>query len=291
MSTSENTRLQVVFDDLQSTIADLIIKHGVTEQEFQQVIAWALDVAEAGEIPMTIYQFFMHPVLEVNLGAAYANPEKDGASPWIGRGPAYVPGAPVLERPYALPMRPDEPGEALFVSGQVRSTSGEPIAGAELDIWMTNAKGDYSNLTAEMIRPLVIDLDESLPPFNLRGKLLTDDEGRFEYRTVMPGIEVMGIDEDGPLGRLIKKLDRVDTRPLHIHAIVTAAGFHTLTTQSHFEGDPRVGNTLEPRTTPESSVHATQLHDDPADFKARGLDAPYHTVTHDFVLRPVTPAV
>ena len=105
------------------------------------------------------------------------------------------------------------------------------------------------------------------------------------------GLEVMGIAEDGPLGRLIKKLDRVDTRPLHIHAIVTAAGFHTLTTQSHFEGDPRVGNTLEPRTTPESSVHATQLHDDPADFKARGLDAPYHTVTHDYVLRPVTPAV
>jgi catechol 1,2-dioxygenase len=223
----------------------------------------------------------MHPVLEANLGAAYANPEKDGASPWVGRGPAYVPGAPVLERPYALPMRPDEPGEALFVSGQVRSTSGEPIAGAELDIWMTNAKGDYS----------VIDIDESLPPFNLRGKLLTDDEGRFEYRTVMPGIEVMGIAENGPLGRLIKTLDRVDIRPLHIHTVVTAAGFHTLTTQSYFESDPVVYKTLEPRTTPESSVHATQLHDDPADFKARGLDAPYHTVTHDYVLRPVTPAV
>jgi catechol 1,2-dioxygenase len=188
-------------------------------------------------------------------------------------------------------MRPDERGETLFVSGQVRSTSGEPIAGAELDVWMTDATGNYSNMTPEMFAPLVIPIDESQPPFNLRGKMVTDDEGRFEYRTVMPGIEPGGVAADGPLDAFVKKLDLVDLRPLHIHAIVGAAGFHTLTTQTHFAGDPYIGNTLEPRSTPEASVSVAQLHDDPDDFKARGLDAPYRTVTVDYVLRPVTPAV
>jgi catechol 1,2-dioxygenase len=38
-------------------------------------------------------------------------------------------------------MRHDKPGEALVVSGTVRSTIGEPITGALLDIWQTNAEG------------------------------------------------------------------------------------------------------------------------------------------------------
>ncbi|MFE9453953.1 hypothetical protein [Streptomyces sp. NPDC006739] len=86
------------------------------------------------------------------------------------------------------------------------------------------------------------------------------------------------------------KLHRVDVRPLHIHAIVSAPGFHTLTTQSHFSSDPSVGNTSEPRSTPESTVFDTQLHDAPDGFKRRGLDAPYYTMTNNYVLRPVNKA-
>ncbi|MDX2735602.1 dioxygenase family protein [Streptomyces caniscabiei] len=290
MSTLQNTRLRVVFDDLQSTVVDLMVKHGVTREEFGQAIAFVKDLVEADEFDLMLLPYFGYGVAAANEGREYANPERDGASTFLPTGPAYVPGAPVLERPYVLPMRPDEPGETLFVSGQIRSTSGEPLAGAELDIWMANNVGDYSNMTPEMLAPLVLELDESLPPFNLRGRMLTDEDGRFEYRTVMPRIEDLGIPDGGPLDRFFRNLGHVEVRPLHIHAVVSATGFHTLITQAHFSGDPNVGNTTEPRSTPESSVFETQLHDDPNDYKNRGLDAPYYTMTIDYVLRPVAPA-
>lgn len=262
MNAQENARLQVIFDDLQSTIADLIIKHEVAEEEFQKTIATINDLAKAGELPLTALTFFAFGVMAVNHGSAYKAPERDGATAWLPKGPAYVPGAPVQDNPCVLPMRPDEPGETLIVSGQVRSTDGTPIAGAEIDVWTTNNAGDYSGLTPEMLAPLTLDLDDSLPTYNLRGKIRTDAEGRYEYRTVMPGIEDLGIPEGGPLDRLYRALDRVEVRPLHIHAIVTAEGFHALTTQSHFSDDPQAArprNRCPHRTRPCSTLNCTTI--------------------------------
>lgn len=217
---------------------------------------------------------------------AYANPDKDGATAWVPRGPAYVPGAPLLDPPYVLAQRPDEPGETLFVSGTVRSTTGEPIAGALLDIWLTDAEGHYSNLTREMLGPAGAHIDGSLPTYNLRGRLTTDEHGHFEYRAVVPGIEEVGVPAGGPLERLVKALDRVGVRPRHIHAIVSHKGFHTLTHQIHFDGDPNVECVIEGAVA-HSTVLKSELHGDPADFKERGLDKPYRTLTCDYVLRPV----
>ncbi|MFJ7049965.1 hypothetical protein ACIQVC_42125 [Streptomyces sp. NPDC101112] len=54
-------------------------------------------------------------------------------STWMATGPAYVPGAPEIHNPGVLPMAPDEPGDTLFASGVVRSTSGKPLPGAVTD--------------------------------------------------------------------------------------------------------------------------------------------------------------
>ena len=48
-------------------------------------------------------------------------------------GLARVPGAPLLDPPYKLPRRRDEPGDVLVLSGTVRATDGAPLPGAELD--------------------------------------------------------------------------------------------------------------------------------------------------------------
>ncbi|MEV0386309.1 hypothetical protein [Nonomuraea sp. NPDC050643] len=159
-------------------------------------------------------------MLKATEGAAYAHPEKDGASHWEMEGPAYLPGAPLLESPAVLPMRPDESGEPLIVSGTVRS-----------------------------------------------------------------GLETLGFKPDhSPLTALTQALELPGMRPLHIHAIVSADDFLPLTTQLYFDGDPLVSRTIE-GPVPASAVKSTDLHDAPADYRARGLNGPYRTLTHDYALR------
>jgi catechol 1,2-dioxygenase len=99
----------------------------------------------------------------------------------------------------------DEPGERFVVSGVVRDQRCKPVRGAILDIWQADAKGGY-------------DLKE----FHLRGTLKTDDEGRYELHTIVPGHYLNG--------------DRY--RPAHIHVKVWTRGREPLTTQLYFAGDP-----------------------------------------------------
>jgi catechol 1,2-dioxygenase len=279
-----NDRLSVIFDDVQRALGEVIERHQVTQAEFGAALGWLTTAAQEGELPLAALLFLGFPLLQANDGGAYTRPESDGASTWIPAGPAYVANAPILERPYVLPMRPDEPGEALVVSGTVRSTTGEPIAGALLDIWQTNAEGHYSDMTPEMVFPLVIHIDDSLPSFNLRGRLTTDDQGRYEYLTVIPGAEELGILDSGPLRALMTALDKVDERPRHIHALVTHDGFHDLTHQIHFDGDPELTRVTE-GTVPAAVTYQAQAAAAPAHYATLTVDRPHRTLMCDYVLR------
>ncbi|MFI7135134.1 hypothetical protein ACIBQ1_56430 [Nonomuraea sp. NPDC050153] len=286
MSRSQ-TRLQVVFGDLRHAVDDVILKHQVTIEELFTVIGWFEQIVDADELRPAGILFFK-TVLKATEGAAYAHPEKDGASHWEMEGPAYIAGAPLLESPAVLPMRPDEPGEPLIVSGTVRSTSGEVLPGAVLDVWQIDANCIYSGMMTGDFGPLDIPNDSTgIPTFNLRGRVIADHEGHYEFRTVMPGLETLGFKQDhSPLTALTQALELPGMRPLHIHAIVSADGFLPLTTQIYFDGDPLVSGTIE-GPVPAAAVKTTELHDAPADYQARGLSGPYRTLTYDYVLRPV----
>ncbi|MFC5168837.1 hypothetical protein ACFPOI_59765 [Nonomuraea angiospora] len=126
------------------------------------------------------------------------------------------------------------------------------------------------------------------PPVASRPRLATggaegaDREGRYKFRTVMPGLETLGFKQDhSPLTDLTKALELPGMRPLHIHAIVSVDGCLPLTTQIYFDGDPLVSGTIE-GPVPAAAVKSTELHDDPVDYQAR------RTLTCDYVLRPAT---
>jgi catechol 1,2-dioxygenase len=229
-------------------------------------------------------------VLRGTEGATYAHPETDGASHWEMEGPAHLPGAPLLDSPAVLPMRPDEPGEPLIVSGTVRSTTGEPLPGAVLDIWQIDADDVYSGMKTEDfgmlgIMPDVPNDATGIPTYNLRAKIVADGDGHYEFRTVMPGVESFGFKPGSPLTALTQALRLPGERPLHIHSIVSADGFLPLTTQIYFNGDPLVDGVIE-GPVPRAAVKTTALHDDPDDFHAHGLDEPYRDLTYDYALRP-----
>ena len=131
-------------------------------------------------------------------------------------GPFYVPGSPERELGASM-VEYDDGGEPAVLRGTVRSEAGEPVPGASLDVWQNAATGFYA-----------VQQPDVQPPTNLRGLYRSDEAGRFEIRTVRP--VPYPIPDDGPVGRLLAATARHPWRAAHIHAIVSADGYQTLTT-------------------------------------------------------------
>lgn len=210
-------RLNAILDDVQRALVDIITRHRVTAEEFRAATEF---LAEAGqqhlEIPLLLDVFLASAVDDV----AHAS---EGTESNI-EGPLYVADAPMLQPPYVLPRRADEPGEKLIFSGTVRATDGSPLAGATLDVWQANGATEYSNFNPDV------------PEYNLRGRLRTDDDGGFEFETVVPS--PYEVPTSGATGRLLAALGRSAFRPAHIHFKISHEAASPLTTQIYFEDDP-----------------------------------------------------
>ncbi len=63
---------------------------------------------------------------------------------------------------------------------------------------------------------------------HLRGRYLTRDDGTYAFVAVRP--VPYPIPDDGPVGRMLAASGRHPWRPAHIHMIVRAPGFKTVTT-------------------------------------------------------------
>jgi catechol 1,2-dioxygenase len=138
----------------------------------------------------------------------------DGATESTVLGPFYVPGAPL--RGYGESMAEEPAGMPAWVHGRVLSTTGEPIADAELDVWQNGA-----DLLYAVQRP-------EAPEDHLRGRYRTRADGTFAFVAVRP--VAYSIPDDGPVGRMLAATGRHPWRPAHIHMIVRADGFRTVAT-------------------------------------------------------------
>ena len=262
-----NTRLVEFFEDLIREAHTLIEKHHITHDEYRQAVGFLVAAVQAGEIPLLMDLFLESKVDEVEH-------TRHQGSPSAIEGPFYLPDAPILAYPYALPTRADESGNVLFFTGTVRATDGAPLAGAMLDMWQADASGSYSGFS-------------ETPPPNLRGRFTTDEEGRFEVRTVVPG--AYEIPKAGPTGRLLAALGRHAWRPAHLHVKLTHASVEPMTSQIYFEGDRWLDSDVANAVKP-GLVVTVDRHADPRDVRNRGLDRPYFIARYDFVLQAQTPA-
>ncbi len=126
-------------------------------------------------------------------------------------GPYHRAGAPFR----AKITPPLEPGTVLLISGRVwAQDTRRPLANCTLDVWQANAQGRYDND------------DPQRPPaatfFKNRARLITDENGYYEYETIHPGAYQIGPNA---------------WRPPHIHYWVRHAGYRELVTQLYFQGD------------------------------------------------------
>lgn len=117
-------------------------------------------------------------------------------------------------------------GEEIMLFGRVTDSEGRGVAGAEIDVWQTNAEGLYDLQAHD---PSVMDM---------RGRVRCDSEGRFHFRTVRP--IGYSIPMDGPVGELVRQQARHGFRPAHIHILIAAPGYRELVTALYFADDEHV---------------------------------------------------
>ena len=145
---------------------------------------------------------------------ALANPLPAGATESTVLGPFYVPGSPA--RGYGESLAEGQAGTPAWVYGRVLDLDGRPIAGAELDVWQNGENRLYAVQ------------DPDAPEHHLRGRFQSREDGRYAFLAVRP--VPYTIPHDGPVGRMLAATGRDPWRPAHIHMIVRASGYRTLTT-------------------------------------------------------------
>ncbi|MGI9509551.1 MAG: hypothetical protein ACR2QJ_09415 [Geminicoccaceae bacterium] len=124
-------------------------------------------------------------------------------------GPFYVADTPVVDDL----DRHGKPGDPLLLSGRIIS-AGEgqpPIKGAQIEIWQTDGNGNYYPDN----NGRYADYDDEA--IDLRGTVISDEEGRFSVKTLVPG--------------------GYFPRPRHFHFRITAPDHAPLVTQLYITGD------------------------------------------------------
>jgi protocatechuate 3,4-dioxygenase beta subunit len=116
-------------------------------------------------------------------------------TPSLTEGPYYKAGSPEQTDLYQDGMT----GTKLVVTGYVYDTNCQPVAKAWLDFWQADANGNYDN-----------------SGYTLRGHQYTDENGRFQLTTVVPGL--------------------YPGRTEHIHFKVQAHNGQIITSQLFFPG-------------------------------------------------------
>jgi protocatechuate 3,4-dioxygenase beta subunit len=128
-------------------------------------------------------------------------------------------------------VRSPTPGPAIFVDCWVKDAKGNPIAGAEVDVWHSSPEGFYEQQ------------DPKQAPMNLRGKFLTDAEGHFWFRSVKPAGYPIPV--NGPVGDLVRAGKRHNFRPAHLHFLIFKEGFKTLISQIYSNDDDKLDTDVQ----------------------------------------------
>lgn len=142
-------------------------------------------------------------------------------------GPFHVDGSPHRKNGESIIDHGYDTDEHLTLSGTVKDTKGNPIGGAELDVWQVQSNGFY-------------DVQQGANWRNLRGIYTTDERGTFEIKTVRP-VDYT-IPDDGPVGQMLHAAGRDKWRPAHIHTVVSAMGFIPVVTHLFDSASPYLKN-------------------------------------------------
>ena len=220
MSEDTDERLKFVLERLAHHLHDFVRETGLTHEEWRKGLEL---LTKAGKISTPERNEFIlfSDVLGLSSLVDMIH-SSDAATPSSVLGPFHILGAPEL--PVGGDLLRNNDGDAVVVSGRVLNQAGNPIEGAQLEIWQTADNGLYSNQ------------DDAQPDYNLRAQQTTKSDGVYLFSTVRPAPYT--VPDDGPVGELLHATGRHPWRPSHLHFIVTAAGYTTLVTEVFPSDDP-----------------------------------------------------
>jgi hydroxyquinol 1,2-dioxygenase len=270
MKRTPDARTKEILQSMVRHLHAFVRETKLTEKEFDQAIN---HVAALGQLTTESHNEvrLMAGTLGVSTMVCLMNNGLNAATESSANllGPFWRAGSPKTENDSSL-LRSPTPGPALYFQGWVRDAEGEPITGAEVDVWHASPVGLYENQDPEQAE------------MNLRGTFTTDASGKFSFRSIKPAGYPIPI--NGPVGALLNAQKRHNFRPAHLHFLIYKPGFKTVTSQIYSPDDPHLETDSQFGVT-RALVGTFVAHEnEPAPDP--GVTGTWYTLQHTFVLQP-----
>ncbi|WP_104204400.1 catechol 1,2-dioxygenase [Billgrantia saliphila] len=262
-------RAKQIMHRLLSDLFRLIDDFDVTPEEYWSAVSVLNALGQGTQFGLLSPGLGFDHFLDMRMDAADEAARRNGGTPRTIEGPLYVAGAPEAVGFARMDDGRDPDGETMWLTGQVRDTDGKPIAGAKVEIWHADSKGGYSFF------------DPSQSEYNLRRTIVTDAEGRYTARSIIPS--GYGVPEGCATDQVLKALGRHGERPAHIHYFISAPGYRHLTTQINLAGDPYTFDDFAFATREELVIEGQRI-EDAAEAEKRGLEGLFTEVVFDVEL-------
>ena len=211
---SGDERLRTLAQSLARHLHAFAAEVGLTQHEWEEGIRILTETGHLTDDRRQEFILWSDTLGLSMLVDALANPLPRGATESTVLGPFYVPGSP--RRPYGASIAEEAAGTPTWVHGRVLDVGGEPIGGAELDVWQNGDDQLYAVQNPEA------------PEDHLRGRFTARDDGSYAFLAVRP--VPYTIPDDGPVGRMLAATGRHPWRPAHVHMIVRAPGYRMVAT-------------------------------------------------------------
>ncbi len=234
MANASNPRVGMLIESLVKHLHAFVLETRLTEAEFEYALGFINAIGQATSATKNEAVLVADLLGVSSVVALLNNADAHGESDAALLGPFWRAGSANMQ-PGASIAAAGTPGVPLEAGGLVQDKQGQPLAGVTVDVWHASPSGLYENQ------------DEAQPDMNLRGRFLTNDQGRFFFRSVRPAGYPVPV--DGPGGILLRAQGRHEFRPAHLHFMLSKPGFKVLTTQVYADdseqlhSDPTFGVT------------------------------------------------
>ena len=271
LAQTKDARLKAVMTSLVRHLHDFVRDVDLSFDEWNRAIDF---LTRTGQMCSDKRQEFilLSDVLGVSmLVDAVNHRQREGATETTVLGPFYV--GEHKPTPHGTDISASLPGERMFVQSRVTDLAGKPLAGVPVDIWHADDDGYYDSQ-----RPSY----ETEGPSS-RARFITDADGRFFFRTILPCS--YPIPTDGPVGEMILQVRRHAMRPAHVHFLVNAPGYEPLVTHVFIDGDKYLDSDVV-FGVKNDLIAKIEKRTDPVMPDGKPATPPWHLMTYDFRMKP-----